>query len=315
MANVKTCDVQQVKKKPNPILRDLRRNSSIYTLLIPVIVFYIVFWLKPLYGIIIAFKNFSPGKGIIGSPWIGFQHFETFFKDPYFWRILKNTLNISVNNLVWSFPAPIILAILMNELKGKWFPRVTQLVVYLPHFISMVVICGLVERFTAQNGIIVQFMELFGFEPKTLLNYPEYFVPIYVISGLWAGIGWNSIVFLAALTGIDQSLYEAAAVDGAGRMRQTWHITLPGILPTIVTMLLLSLGNIMSVGYEKIILLYRPITYETADVISSYSYRKGLLEGNFGYSTAVGMFNSIINYILITVSNKLSNKLAGQGLW
>ncbi|MBR2884499.1 MAG: sugar ABC transporter permease [Clostridia bacterium] len=300
----------------NTIVRDLRRNYSIYILLIPIILFYLVFMYKPMYGLIIAFKDYSPAKGILGSDWVGFRFFKDFFTNPYFWRLIKNTLTISINSIIFSFPAPILLALLMNELKGKVFPRTVQLIAYLPHFISTVVICGLIEKFTSENGFIVQMMSmLFGFEPTTLLNYPQYFVPTYIISGIWQGAGWGSIVYLAALTGIDQSLYEAAAVDGAGRLRQTWHITLPGILPTIITMLILQLGKVMSVGYEKIILLYRPITYETADVISTYSYRLGLLEGNWSFSTAVGLFNSVVNFILVIASNRLSKKVTGLGLW
>lgn len=300
----------------NTIVRDLRRNYSIYILLVPIILFYLVFMYKPMYGLIIAFKDYSPAKGILGSDWVGFRFFKDFFTNPYFWRLIKNTLTISINSIIFSFPAPILLALLMNELKGKVFPRTVQLIAYLPHFISTVVICGLIEKFTAENGFIVQMMSmLFGFEPTTLLNYPQYFVPTYIISGIWQGAGWGSIVYLAALTGIDQSLYEAAAVDGAGRLRQTWHITLPGILPTIITMLILQLGKVMSVGYEKIILLYRPITYETADVISTYSYRLGLLEGNWSFSTAVGLFNSVVNFILVIASNRLSKKVTGLGLW
>ena len=300
----------------NTIVRDLRRNYSIYILLIPIILFYLVFMYKPMYGLIITFKDYSPAKGILGSDWVGFRFFKDFFTNPYFWRLIKNTLTISINSIIFSFPAPILLALLMNELKGKVFPRTVQLIAYLPHFISTVVICGLIEKFTSENGFIVQMMSmLFGFEPTTLLNYPQYFVPTYIISGIWQGAGWGSIVYLAALTGIDQSLYEAAAVDGAGRLRQTWHITLPGILPTIITMLILQLGKVMSVGYEKIILLYRPITYETADVISTYSYRLGLLEGNWSFSTAVGLFNSVVNFILVIASNRLSKKVTGLGLW
>ena len=294
------------------LIKDIRMHKGAYLIVLPVVVFYILFHYKPMYGLIIAFKNYSPAKGIMGSSWAGFKHFEDFLTNPYFWRLMRNTLTISLSNLIFSFPAPIILALLLNEIKNKAFLRGSQMIMYIPHFISLVVICGMIINFTDIDGVINDLLNVFGIERKAYLNYPQYFVPIYVISDIWQGIGWNSIIYMAALTGIDTSLYEAATIDGAGRWKQTLHVTIPGILPTIIIMLLMRIGNLLSVGYEKVILLYNPLTYETADIISTYVYRKGLLEQNYSFSTAVGLFNSIISFILLIGANTLS-KRCGEG--
>ncbi|MEG2670104.1 MAG: ABC transporter permease subunit, partial [Oscillospiraceae bacterium] len=251
-----------------PLSKDLKRNASLYIMAIPVILYYLIFMYKPMYGLCIAFKDFTPTKGIIGSTWVGFKHFISFFGNPYFGRLMTNTIVMSLSTLVFSFPIPIILAIMMNELKSKKFSQISQLAIYMPHFISLIVICGLITKFTSSTGLINDMVVFFGGDRMNLLNEPKAFVPIYVISHIWQEAGWGSIIYLAALTGIDQQQYEAATIDGAGRWKQTLHVTIPGILPTIVIMLLLSVGNVLSIGYEKIILLYNPLTYETADVIS-----------------------------------------------
>lgn len=297
------------------LIKDIRMHKGAYLIVLPVVVFYILFHYKPMYGLIIAFKNYSPAKGITGSSWAGFKHFEDFLTNPYFWRLMRNTLTISLSNLIFSFPAPIILALLLNEIKNKAFLRGSQMIMYIPHFISLVVICGMIINFTDIDGVINDLLNVFGIERKAYLNYPQYFVPIYVISDIWQGIGWNSIIYMAALTGIDTSLYEAATIDGAGRWKQTLHVTIPGILPTIIIMLLMRIGNLLSVGYEKVILLYNPLTYETADIISTYVYRKGLLEQNYSFSTAVGLFNSIISFILLIGANTLSKRCGEGSLW
>lgn len=294
---------------------DLRRNGEIYLVALPVILFFILFHYKSMYGVIIAFKNFSPTKGIMGSDWVGFKYFIQFFKDDYFLRLMKNTLTISLATLLFSFPVPIIFALLLNELKSKAFSRGVQLVAYLPHFISLIVICGLISKFTSADGIVTNILAFFGMDKVSYLNYPQYFVPIYVISDIWQEAGWNSIIYLAALTGVDPQLYEAASIDGAGKFKQTIHVTLPGITPTIVVMLILRIGSLLNVGYEKIILLYNPITYETADVISTYVYRYGILDGSWSYSTAIGLFNSVINFILLIAANKISRKYSESSLW
>lgn len=295
---------------------DWRRNKGIYLLLIPVVAFYIVFKYFPMYGASIAFQDYVPSLGISGSEWIGFENFVDFFTSRKFFVILRNTLVISISSLIFCFPAPIILALLMNELRSKIYTRTVQTITYLPHFISLVVICGLIKNFTANTGFISQIFAFFtGSDPTTMLNNPRAFVPIYIISEIWQTTGWGSIIYLAALTGVDQQLYEAAMIDGAGRFRQTLSVTIPCIMPTIVTMLILKIGNILNVGYEKIILLYNPLIYDTSDVISTYVYREGLLNQNYGYSTAVGLFNSLINFILLLAANYLSKRYTETSLF
>ncbi|WMJ86902.1 ABC transporter permease [Anaerocolumna sp. MB42-C2] len=298
--------------------KDISKNYGAYLLILPVIIFYIIFSYKPMYGALIAFKNYSPGKGIIGSSFaadFGFKHFIDFFNSYYFSRILKNTVVISLTSLIFSFPAPIILALLLNEVKNKSFKKAVQTISYMPHFISLVVVCSLIKLFTSDTGIVTYIAALFGYDSGSMLSQPNLFVPVYVISGIWQHLGWDSIIYLAALSGIDQSLYEAAKIDGANRFKQMLHITLPGISSTIIILFILAIGGIMNVGYEKIILLYNPGIYDTADVISSFVYRKGLLESNWSYSAAVGLFNSVINFILVVVFNKLSRKVSEVSLW
>lgn len=301
---------------------DLRKNKTLYIMLIPALLYYIIFCYGPMYGAVIAFKDYKPSMGIMGSDWVGLKHFISFFKSAYFWRILRNTLTISFSTLIFGFPAPIILALLINELKSKKYAKLTQTVTYLPHFISLVVVCGMIKDFTLNTGLINNILVTLtggAWTPTTLLNEPRFFVPIYVISDIWQGVGWGSIIYLSALAGIDQELYEAATIDGAGRWKQTVHVTLPGILPMIVIMLILRIGGLLNVGYEKIILLYNQATFETADVISTFVYRRGLLaEGGanqWSYSTAVGLFNSVINFILIIMANRLSRRLTDTSLW
>lgn len=294
---------------------DFLRNRTLYFLFIPVLLYYLLFCYWPMYGAVIAFKDFMPGKGILGSQWVGLKHFRTFFENVYFGRLMRNTLTISITSILFGFPAPIVLALLINELRSKPFAKTVQTISYLPHFVSLVVICGLIKDFTADRGIINDLVAAFGGNRVTMLNKPEYFVPIYVISDIWQEVGWGSIIYLAALSGIDPQLYEAATVDGAGKIRQLIHITLPGLMPTIMIMLILRLGNVMNVGYEKIILLYNSAIYDTSDVIATYVYRKGVLETNYSFSTAVGLFNSLINFVILLLANRLSNRATGTGLW
>ena len=293
----------------------IRRNKTLYALFIPVLVFYIVFQYGPMMGLIISFKEYKPSKGFFKSPWVGLKNFKDFFTNPFFKRVLLNTIKISVTNLIFSFPMPIILALLISELRSKTYSRIVQTISYIPHFISIVVIVSILMDLTSRDGAIVNFLSHFGFKKVTMLNEPKYFLPLYIISNIWQNIGWNSIVYLAALLAIDAQLYEAARIDGAGKLRQLWSITLPCLLPTIIVMLILQIGKMFNVGYEKIILMYNPMTYEVADVINSYVYREGLLNLNYSYAAAVGMFNSIVSLILVWSTNKLSNKLTGSGLW
>ena len=297
------------------LARDIVQHKYLYIMAIPGLLFYFIFHYGPMYGAIIAFKDYTPAGGIWGSPWVGFANFVEFFSSMYFSRILKNTIILSVYSLVAGFPAPIILALLLNELRGNIFKRTVQTITYIPHFVSMVVVAGMLVDFTMQNGIINNLLALFGFERTNLLMHSEYFRHIYVWSDVWQGVGWGSIIYLAALSGIDQQLYEAARLDGAGRLRQTWHITLPGLMPTITVLLIMRMGSIMSVGFEKVILLYNPTTYETADIISSFVYRKGIQDMSYSFSSAVGLFNSVINLILIFSANFISRKINDSSLW
>lgn len=297
------------------VKRDFQKNKVLYLIVLLPFLYYIIFHYFPMYGAVIAFKQYKPNLGILGSPWVGLKHFTDFFSFPSFYAVLKNTVVISATTILFSFPAPIILALLLNELKCKKFLKVVQNITYMPHFISLVVICGLVKQFTMYNGFIGEFVGLFTGEAVSLLNFPKYFLPVYVTSGIWQEIGWNSIIYTAALTGVDEQLYEAAVIDGANRWKQTIHVTIPGILPTIVIMLILKLGTILNVGFEKIILLYNDATMPVADVISTYVYRKGLLELSWSFSSAVGLFNSVVNFTFIMLTNAISKKLNGYGLW
>lgn len=295
--------------------RDLKKHRGAYLIAFPVVLFYLLFCYKPMYGIIIAFKDFSPAAGILESDWAGLQHFRDFFQSFYFGRVLKNTLIISFTSILLGFPAPIIFALLLNEVKRPGFKRITQTISYMPHFISMVVVCGMIRLFVSDRGIITYILTLFGGEKVSMLSNENYFVPIYVLSGIWQQLGWGAIIYLSALSGIDPQLYEAARIDGANRWKQTIHITLPGISGTVIIMLLLRLGSIMGVGHEKIVLLYNEGIYKTADVISTFVYRKGLLEFQWSYSAAVGIFNSVINFIAIVIFNKVSKKISDVSLW
>ena len=299
--------------------KDINQNLGAYIMVLPVLAFYLIFAYKPMFGAVIAFKNFSPARGIFGSPWTenyGFKHFLDFFKSFYFGRTLRNTITISLSGIIFGFPVPIILALLINEVKNRYFKKAVQTISYMPHFISLVVVCSMVYLFTSEKAFIIAIMQFFGYKgTSNLLNIKEFFVPIYIISGIWQQAGWSCIIYLAALSAVDMELYEAARIDGAGRWRQTIHVTLPALLPTIVLLFILAIGGIMNVGYEKIILLYNSFVMETADVISSYVYRRGLVNGNWSFSTAVGLFNSIINFTLVVGANRISRKVTGKGLW
>ncbi|MDR6553249.1 ABC transporter permease subunit [Paenibacillus qinlingensis] len=295
--------------------RDFLLNKYLYLMMVPVLAYYFTFHYAPMYGALIAFKEYTPIKGVFGSPWIGFQNFHDFFTSYYFWRILKNTVIISLYSLCFEFPAPIILAILINELTNKKFQRFVQTVTYMPYFISLVVIAGMIKDFTNNGGLVNTLLTYFGANDTAMLQKPELFRTIYILSEIWQKIGWESIIYLAALMSIDQEQYEAAKMDGATRLKSIWHITLPGILPTISIMFILRMGNLLNVGFEKIILLYNPSTYDTADVISSFVYRKGLQEFGWSFSASVGLFNSVINLVLLITANKISKRVSENSLW
>ncbi|OPH59024.1 sugar ABC transporter permease [Paenibacillus ferrarius] len=312
---LQSTQTSRTKSSTNKYVRDFILNKYLYLMMIPVLAYYAVFHYAPMYGALIAFKEYSPMKGILGSEWVGFAHFKDFFGSYYFWRILKNTIVISLYSLVFEFPAPIILALLINEVRSKMFKRVAQTITYMPYFISLVVICGIITDFTNADGIINRLFMLFGYDGQAMLQKPELFRSIYILSEIWQRIGWESIIYIAALMSIDLEQYEAARMDGASRWKQIMYITLPGIMPTIAIMFILRMGNLLNVGFEKIILLYNPVTYDTADVISSFVYRKGLLEFGWSYSSAVGLFNSIINLVLLITANYISRKVNKSSLW
>lgn len=297
------------------LVQDIKMHKWKYIVVLPVVVWLILFCYKPMYGVIIAFMDFNARKGISESPWVGVYQFVRFFQDPFFWRVIRNTLRISCLSILFSFPVPIMLALMLNEIRTSWFKRTLQTVTYMPHFISTVVVCSLLHTLFGANGLVPEYLKTLGGTGRSWLLQADMFYPLYIGSGIWEEAGWNSIIYLAALSGINQDLYEAARIDGAGRWKQLWHITLPGILPTVIMLFILKLGKVMSLGYEKIMLLYDPLTYEVADVISTYVYRKGLLDVDYSYSTAINLFNSVVNIILLLTANKLSKKAGQSGLF
>lgn len=303
-----------VTKKPS-WRQDFARNKYKYLIFLPVFIYLILFCYKPMYGAVIAFQNYRPAKGIAGSPWVGFKNFRDFFTNYYFSRTLTNTLLLSTYSIIFEFPVPIIFALLLNEIRSTRFKKLVQTTSYLPHFISLVVVCSLLKQFCMTDGLFNDFIELLGGTRTPLLQYTENFRTIYIGSGIWQQFGWNSIIYLASLTSIDTSLYEAAEIDGAGRFKKVIHITLPCIAPTIVMLLILRVGSILSVGSEKVLLLYNEATYKTADIISTYTYRRGLIDANFSFGTAVGLFNSVVNVVFLVATNILSKKISDIGLF
>lgn len=302
-------------KRRSGFWEEVKKYKGAYLMAIPGILFYLIFLYGPMFGVIIAFQDYSPALGFFKSDWVGLKHFQDFCSSAHFVRTVRNTVTISMLDLLLSFPAPIILALLLNELKAQKFKKIVQTITYIPHFISLVVICGMISAFAMKDGVINVVLSLFGMERRNLLQEPAAFKWIYVFSGIWQSIGWNSIIYLAALSNIDQCLYEAASIDGAGKLRQVFAVTLPSIVPTIVTLFIMRMGSAFTVGYEKILLLYNSTIYETADVISTLVYRKGLLEMNYSYSTAVGLFNSVVNLVMLLAANYISKRTTETSLW
>lgn len=297
------------------ISRDWKMNKYKYLLILPVLVYLALFCYKPMYGLIIAFNNYKPTRGITGSDYVGLMWFDNFFNNIYFWRLLSNTFTISALSIVFGFPAPIILALLLNEIQNDKFKRTVQTITYMPYFISLVVTCSIIKIYCQENGLFSQIIEIFGGTRRNLLIDSGAYRPIYVLSGIWQNIGWNSIIYLAALSGIDQEQYEAARIDGANRFQQMLHITIPGILPTIMILFVLRMGSILNVGYEKVLLLYTENTYNVADVFSTYTYRVGLEQKQYSLSTAVSLFNTMVNIMFLVFTNWLSRKTTESGLF
>jgi len=295
----------------------LKMSVPVYILLLPAVVLLIVFHYMPIYGIIISFKDFSPFKGIWGSPWVGFKHFEYFFNDANFWRVMRNTVIINFYQLIFGFPFPLIFALLINELWFNKYKKFIQTVSYLPHFISWVVVAGMVTTILSPStGMINGALEkIFGIEPIYFLGTERYFRAIIVISGIWKSFGMSSVYYIAALSSIDTELYEAASIDGAGRLRQTWHITLPGLRNIVIVLLVLNMGSMISIGFEQIFLLYNPIVYDVGDVISTYVYRMGIERTQFSLTSAIGLSQSAVNFILVYTANRVARKIAGWSLW
>lgn len=298
------------------LLKKIARDRQLLVLFVPCIVFYAIFRYGPLYGLIIAFKDYSVYTGILNSPWVGFKHFERFFSGPDFFLLFRNTFLLGFFSLIFSFPFPIILAILLNEVRVRWFKKFVQTASYLPTFLSVVIISSMITDFLSpNNGIVNKLLNQFGFESKYFLIDPEWFRPIYVLSDIWANTGYEAIIFLAAIAGINPTLYEAARVDGASRMRMMWHVTLPSLMPTVLVMFILKTGSMFRIGYEKVLLLYNSMTYSVADVFSTFVYRKGLLESNYSYGAAVGLFEALVALVMLLGANLISKRLGGKGLW
>lgn len=307
---------QKMHQSAQSLVRSIRRNWSLYLLITPVLIYFAVFIFWPMYGVIIAFKDFRPNLGIMGSEWVGLKHFEEFFTSLHFGRTLRNTLTLSIYSLAVNFPLPIALAIMMNDLRSRRFKKAVQTITYLPHFISMVVLCGMITLFFRNDtGLINILIQHMGGESVNFLNTPEYFKHVYVWTGVWQNLGWNTIIYMAALSGMDIQLLEAASIDGASKFQKIRHIILPYLVPTAILLLILESGYVMNVGFEKVFLLQNNLNMEMSDVISTLVYRKGITEYQFSFSAAVGLFNSAINCVILLMVNAISKRLGETSLW
>lgn len=303
----------QMRRKS--IWKEFYKYRYIYLMFLPVLVYYIIFHYVPMGGLVIAFKDYKPKLGLWGSKFVGLKHFKAFLNGMFAKRLIRNTLLINICQICFQFPTPIILALMINELKDNFYKRTVQTIVYMPHFIALVVICGMITEFSATTGLFNDIRAFFGLPRTNLLARPELFRFMYISTDIWQHVGWGTIIYLATLSGADPALHEAAAIDGAGRLRRIWHVNVPTLLPVIVVQLIMRVGSIMSFGYEKIILLYSPVTYETADVISTYVYRRGLQKMEYSFGAAVGLFNSVVNLVILMCANRLSRKLSETSLW
>ncbi|WP_258012448.1 sugar ABC transporter permease [Paenibacillus sp. F4] len=315
--NSRTSELDHSTIKPNrKIWNQIKRDYELYLFLLPIIIIYLVFKYYPMYGIQIAFKDFSPSRGIWGSEWVGFKHFIDFFDSYNFWTIMTNTLTLSVLSLVFSFPAPIIIAIMLNQMLAKRYKKIVQTVIYAPHFISTVVLVGMLNVFLSPNsGIVNHIITLFGGDPIMFLADEGWFRPLYILSGVWQETGFATIIYLAALAGVNPELHEAAIMDGASKWKRVMHVDIPSILPTIVILLILALGNIMGIGFEKAFLMQNDLNYATSNIIPTYVYEIGIQKAQYSFSTAIGLFNSVVNIILIVTVNRIAKKLTETSLW
>lgn len=295
--------------------RSLRRDWQLYSLAVLPLLFFAVFRYLPMIGNVIAFRRYEPGGALFGEEWVGLHYFQLFLADPTFWQVFTNTLILGALTLLFTFPLPVVLALLLNELRTRFLKRFVQTVSYLPHFLSIVVVAAIIFQTLSADGIVNQGLKALGHAPIEFLQQPGWFRPIYVGSEVWQTVGWGTILYLAALTTIDPDLYESAQLDGANRWQQTWHVTLPGLRPTMMVLLTLNTGTFMALGFEKILLLYNPLTYPTADVISTYLYRVGVVSGDFSYAAAIGLVESVIGLILVFTTNFVSRRALGVSLW
>jgi putative aldouronate transport system permease protein len=306
----------KMKKEKNKVWKRVLQNWELYLFIAPAFLYFLIFSYGPMYGIQIAFKNFIPTKGISGSPWVGFDHFVRFFDSYYFWDLLWNTLSISLYDLAIGFPIPIILALAFNEVKDGFFKRLVQTVTYAPHFISVVVMAGMIITFLSPStGIVIHIIEWLGFDAPQFLTDPAWFKTMYVFSGVWQSAGWGTIIYLAALSGVDPQLHEAAIIDGASRFQRVRHINIPTIVPTMTILLILNMGSLLGVGFEKILLLQNPLNMGASDVISTFVYRAGLVDAQYSFSTAVGLFNSVVNAVLLITVNQVVRRTSENSLW
>jgi putative aldouronate transport system permease protein len=312
--NLSEANVVLLRKK-SPLRLELKRNNALYIMIIPPVVLIILFSYLPMFGVMIAFKDYNLALGVLRSPWVGFKYFIQFFNDPFFGRIVSNTFILASLGILIGFPAPIIFALFVNEIPGTRFKRIVQSISYLPYFISTVVIISLLMILFSPDGIVNSFIAAIGAETQVFFSDSKWFRPLFIGSGLWKGIGFGSIIYLAAMAGVNPELYESAMIDGAGKLRRMWSITLPSIMPTIRILFILEMGGLFDVGFEKVFLMYNPAIYRTADVISTYVYRRGIGNMEYDYATAIGLLNSVISFILVFVSNKVSQRMSGEGLW
>ncbi|WP_291291255.1 ABC transporter permease subunit [Enterococcus sp.] len=307
--------VSTQKSKIKEVKTKIKKSRQLYLFVLPAFLIILIFSYGPMYGVIIAFKDYMPSLGILDSPWVGFKHFQRFFDSYYFWDLMKNTLGISLYSLIVGFPLPIILALALNEIKDGPFKKITQTVTYAPNFIAVVVMVGMVIAFLSPStGIINHFLDLIGVGRINFMTDPRWFKTIYVLSGVWQGTGWGSVIYLAALSGVDTQLHEAATIDGASRLQRVWYINLPTIMPTMVILLIMSFGSLMSVGFEKIILMQNPLNMESSNVIATFVYQQGLLDAQYSFAAAVGLFNSLINSILLILVNGIAKRLSDSSL-
>lgn len=307
---------EKVLPKKKKLWKQILKRYDLYLMLILPIAWYVIFMYGPMYGLQIAFKNYIPTQGFWGSAWVGFENFRRFFSSYYFWRLIRNTITIKVFSIIFGFPIPILLALLVNEIRNNKYKKFLQNVTYIPHFISVVVIVGMLNLFLdPQNGIVNIILHSFGIHPIPFMQKAGWFKTLFISSNIWTNMGWQSIIYIAALSGVNPQLYEAAKVDGASRLQRIWHVSIPAILPTIIILFILDIGHFMDIGFEKILLMQNDLNMSASDVIATFNYRTGILNGEYSYTTAIGLFDAVINFILLVLLNQLARKKASTSLW